>query len=235
MGANPLRQRFHCAEVSRAVIAKIRLGVFTVVLATRLLPPAEGQTPPPKANLPAPAVKAALATDRPTTAVRFVHPNLPSFEGQTATQDAASSATPQAAPTAASRDMSFLADARRFSALSANADNASSSVWRLRMRRPQAEPAMRTDATTPSSAGRTPPGLLKPKEEEKTALDINTATVEELMILEGMDERRARSVALFRQAHKGFKAVDDLSDVFGITDEQVDRWRKSLRAGPGPK
>jgi DNA uptake protein ComE-like DNA-binding protein len=66
------------------------------------------------------------------------------------------------------------------------------------------------------------------------AVDVNIATCEQLLALElpGLDERRARAIALYRDLHRPFGELDELSRVFGVTDAHVDRWRGRLRVSP---
>lgn len=47
-------------------------------------------------------------------------------------------------------------------------------------------------------------------------ININTATVEELMTLTGIGETRAKSIVAYRDAHGSFAAPEDLQQVSGI-------------------
>ena len=47
-------------------------------------------------------------------------------------------------------------------------------------------------------------------------ININTATVEELMTLTGIGETRAKSIVAYRDAHGPFAAPEDLQQVSGI-------------------
>lgn len=48
------------------------------------------------------------------------------------------------------------------------------------------------------------------------AVNINTATVEELTTLKGVGEKRAQEIIEYRKKHGHFKSVDDLGKVPGI-------------------
>jgi competence protein ComEA len=48
------------------------------------------------------------------------------------------------------------------------------------------------------------------------AVNINTATVEELTTLKGVGEKRAQEIIDYRKKHGNFKSVDDLGKVPGI-------------------
>jgi competence ComEA-like helix-hairpin-helix protein len=77
-------------------------------------------------------------------------------------------------------------------------------------------------------------GESSPEFEELTRdlLNVNVATTEQLRRVEGMDERRARAIILFRTLHGPFDYLDQLSEVFGITEDHVDAWREELTAPP---
>lgn len=57
------------------------------------------------------------------------------------------------------------------------------------------------------------------------ALDINTATVEQLVALPGIGQVLAERIVAYRDAHGPFTSVDQLGDVEGIGDALVERLR----------
>ena len=60
-------------------------------------------------------------------------------------------------------------------------------------------------------------------------VNINTATSEELQLLPGIGEVRAREVISLRKRHGGFKSVDELGQVKGIGDAALERLRPHAR------
>ncbi len=59
-------------------------------------------------------------------------------------------------------------------------------------------------------------------------VNLNTATVEELQLLPGIGEARARAVIAMRKEQGGFKSVNDLLLVKGIGKAGLDRLRSHL-------
>jgi competence protein ComEA len=83
-----------------------------------------------------------------------------------------------------------------------------------------------------SGSGQTPPsgspsGTTKPKAGE--ALDLNTATVEQLDTLPGVGPVTAAAIVAWRQNHGKFTSVDQLADVDGIGPARLDRLRALVR------
>jgi len=60
-------------------------------------------------------------------------------------------------------------------------------------------------------------------------VNINTATAEELQLLPGIGEARAKAVLALRKKSGGFKSVDELAQVKGIGATAVDRMRPYVR------
>ena len=52
--------------------------------------------------------------------------------------------------------------------------------------------------------------------EHNSKVNINTATVQELMSLKGIGEKKARSIAEHREKIGSFATIEDLKDVKGI-------------------
>jgi competence protein ComEA len=59
-------------------------------------------------------------------------------------------------------------------------------------------------------------------------VNINTATAEELQLLPGIGEARARAVIALRKKNGGFKSVDELTQVKGIGPTALERLRPYL-------
>jgi competence ComEA-like helix-hairpin-helix protein len=65
------------------------------------------------------------------------------------------------------------------------------------------------------------------------ALNINTATVQELSMLPFVDMQTARNIVSFRDSHGPLTAIDELKNVKGITRPLLDDLRSHLKvAGP---
>ncbi len=61
------------------------------------------------------------------------------------------------------------------------------------------------------------------------AININTATAEELQLLPGVGEARAKAVIALRKQRDGFKTVDELTLVNGIGEAALERMRPYVR------
>ncbi len=60
-------------------------------------------------------------------------------------------------------------------------------------------------------------------------VNINTATPEQLELLPGIGEARARAVVSMRKQRGGFKSVDELTEVKGIGEAALERLRPFVR------
>jgi competence protein ComEA len=56
-------------------------------------------------------------------------------------------------------------------------------------------------------------------------VNVNTASVEELQLLPGVGEARARAIVDLRKQRGGLKSMEDLRDVKGIGDASLERLR----------
>ena len=56
-------------------------------------------------------------------------------------------------------------------------------------------------------------------------VNVNTASVEELQLLPGVGEARARAIVELRKQRGGLKSLDDLRDVKGIGEVSLERLR----------
>jgi competence protein ComEA len=56
-------------------------------------------------------------------------------------------------------------------------------------------------------------------------VNVNTASVEELQLLPGVGEARARAIVDLRKQRGGLKSLEDLRDVKGIGDASLERLR----------
>ena len=60
-------------------------------------------------------------------------------------------------------------------------------------------------------------------------VNINTATPEQLELLPGIGEARARAVVAMRKQRGGFKSVSELTEVKGIGEAALERLRPFVR------
>ncbi len=61
------------------------------------------------------------------------------------------------------------------------------------------------------------------------AVNINTATPEQLELLPGIGEVRAKAVVAMRKQRGGFKSVEELTEVKGIGEAALERLRPFVR------
>lgn len=60
------------------------------------------------------------------------------------------------------------------------------------------------------------------------AVNINTATVQELQSLKGIGEKKAQAIVEYREANGAFKTVEELSKVKGIGAATVERLKPEI-------
>ncbi|HET9668412.1 MAG TPA: helix-hairpin-helix domain-containing protein [Casimicrobiaceae bacterium] len=66
------------------------------------------------------------------------------------------------------------------------------------------------------------------------ALDLNTATKEQLVALSGIGPAKAQAILDYRTQHGGFKSVDELKDVKGIGARRFEKIKAELTVGAPP-
>ena len=64
------------------------------------------------------------------------------------------------------------------------------------------------------------------------ALNLNTATKEELVALAGIGPAKAQAILDYRAAHGGFKSVEELKDVKGIGAKRFEKLKGELTVSP---
>ena len=62
------------------------------------------------------------------------------------------------------------------------------------------------------------------------ALDINSATKEQLKTIKGIGEKKAEAILAYRKANKCFKTVDELQKVKGIGAKFLQKHKSELEA-----
>lgn len=68
----------------------------------------------------------------------------------------------------------------------------------------------------------------KNDETENNKVNINTATVEELMTLNGIGESKAKSIIKYREENNGFKTIEDIKSVSGIGDAAFEKIKDNI-------
>lgn len=81
-------------------------------------------------------------------------------------------------------------------------------------------------ATAAAAAGSTAPGGTGAPTQP---VDLNTATPDQLDTLPGVGPATAQAILAYRQAHGGFRRVDDLLDVRGIGPAKMEQLRPLVR------
>jgi competence protein ComEA len=84
-----------------------------------------------------------------------------------------------------------------------------------------------SSGSAPAAPSGSPSGTTKPKAGE--AIDLNTATVEQLDTLPGVGPVTAAAIVAWRQNHGKFTSVDQLADVDGIGPARLEKLRALVR------
>ena len=66
------------------------------------------------------------------------------------------------------------------------------------------------------------------------AVNLNTASKEELIALSGIGPAKAQAILDYRKANGGFKTVEELKDVKGIGAKRFEKLKGDLTVGPAP-
>ena len=64
-----------------------------------------------------------------------------------------------------------------------------------------------------------------------SSVDINNATVKELTALNGIGDKKAKSIVEYRKTIKCFKSIDELAQVKGIGKATVSKNKDNLTIG----
>jgi competence protein ComEA len=59
-------------------------------------------------------------------------------------------------------------------------------------------------------------------------VNINTATKEELMTLDGVGEATAEKIIVYRQEHGSFSSIEEIKEVSGIGDKKYEAIKESI-------
>ncbi len=66
------------------------------------------------------------------------------------------------------------------------------------------------------------------------AVDLNTATKDDLVALSGIGPAKAQAILDYRSQHGGFKSVDELKSVKGIGAKQFEKLKPELSVAAAP-
>ena len=90
-------------------------------------------------------------------------------------------------------------------------------------------------ASAPSAAAPAGADSKETKQESVSAVDINSATVEELMSVPGIGQVIAQRIVEFREKNGPYKTVDELLKVQGIGEKSLAKYRERLSIGLAKK
>ena len=62
-------------------------------------------------------------------------------------------------------------------------------------------------------------------------ININTATIEELITLDGIGKVTAQKIIEYREKNNGFLTIDELTKVDGIGEGKLDKIRNRITTG----
>lgn len=83
--------------------------------------------------------------------------------------------------------------------------------------------------TAATGGGHTPGGAAAPGSPPAQPVSLSTATVEQLDTLDGIGPTLAGRIVQYREAHGGFRSVDELRQVDGIGDKRFEALRKAVQ------
>lgn len=66
------------------------------------------------------------------------------------------------------------------------------------------------------------------KEVQTDKISLNHASLEELMTLKGIGETKAKSIIEYREQHGGFKSIDEVKNVKGISENLFEQLKEFL-------
>lgn len=85
----------------------------------------------------------------------------------------------------------------------------------------------------PALSAETSAGVAKPAADTSVPVDVNRATVDELIAVPGIGESLAQRIVDFRAKNGPFQRVDDLLKVRGIGEKSLEKLRPHLRVASG--
>lgn len=67
--------------------------------------------------------------------------------------------------------------------------------------------------------------IRKAEDVKDTKVSINTATVEELMTIEGIGESKAKAIVKYRETNGNFETIEDIKNVSGIGESTFEKFK----------
>ena len=67
-----------------------------------------------------------------------------------------------------------------------------------------------------------------PEEEGASVVNINTASAEEFVALEGIGDKTAQNIVEYRDANGPFAAIEDIKNVKGIGDKKFEKIKENI-------
>jgi competence protein ComEA len=83
----------------------------------------------------------------------------------------------------------------------------------------------------PSLEAASPPAAMVPSASQSAAIDLNKATLEQLLTLPGIGESKGKAILELRSRLGAFRTVEQLKDVKGIGDKTMGKLRPLVRVG----
>ena len=77
--------------------------------------------------------------------------------------------------------------------------------------------------------------VVLPTQWASAAVNLNTATKDELVALPGIGPAKAQAILDYRNANGGFKSVEEVKDVKGIGAKRFEKLKADLTVTPPPK
>lgn len=72
------------------------------------------------------------------------------------------------------------------------------------------------------------PTFAAEKSTNQSVVNINTANIDQLVLIKGIGERKAEAIVDYREKNGPYTTINDLDNVQGISQNQVDAWSPLL-------